>query len=921
MNNINNIYYSCTKTTKFLKTDIIGYVLELFRIKESNTLSISEVYAYLQKKLHINTVNMTNLKELLRVGSTNRVNCETVKKIQEAYLDDIALIDNFPRFSKFALLKVKHAINTIGLENLVALLKTDGRTLFNLCQQLSSISSQNNKNITYNLQHHIFASFLESFTEEKLLLLCNDENEFNNLLDVFLEECRYRKQLAKYTDRVLPLISNIHKDNCKLRTSYLVNKELYTYLSSKGIEKVLDIQKLQSSDIEEIFKSDFSKGFYAFLKNLQPSLILHLRNAFEDSLVLKRHGGNAISNWQQCREMMNKRAHGATLMSIGDEFGCTRERVRQVENKFFEAFNEFYFSSHGSVSGILRAISNSYHYVTVKELREIFEENTHMFIYFLQQVDCGMDFVPEIDIFAYHSLLNWYEEILRICDELPESLTKQQIDKIAQETTELLADLDFVIPLEYIKAILLADYKLNGSIYFRSRMSLAKKYDIILRKYFPEGIRIYDASDMNRFREYYAQVFDDAHKLPENDRAIYGRIADITILCDKGKYVSVPEKLISETLLNEICDYIDTSDKEIFLTNTIFYLFEEKLTAEGINNKYHLQGVMHAAIPNKYYFKRDYISKSKEATSIYNEIASFVKNSAVPVTKARIKDEFPGITDIVIAFAIKDEDIIIGFSVYIPRNFIANQTDNLNALRQTIMDMVEDGEIHHVDDLMSVLSLMRPNILEDFKIDSRYTLFSIIETLFATEFSLARPFFARKGVEIGKQEERMRSFLEGKIEVEIVDLREFARDNGLSIGNILTQLNEFNDEYLLKDRNTIIQIAATGINKYTAEYVDEYIEDAMGEHEVLVLNDLRYSLLPRINIPWNDWLIYSVINKWSKKYKVITSEHQFRFSVPIVHSLKETPKNIEELLAIIKNKYEFDDIQMARYMHERNLHN
>ena len=86
-----------------------------------------------------------------------------------------------------------------------------------------------------------------------------------------------------------------------------------------------------------------------------------------------------------------------------------------------------------------------------------------------------------------------------------------------------------------------------------------------------------------------------------------------------------------------------------------------------------------------------------------------------------------------------------------------------------------------------------------------------------------------------------------------------------------------------------------------------------------MLNNLNYSLLPKISIQWNDWLVYSVINKWSDKYKVMMSSSQFRYSVPIIYRLEETPKDLEELLGIIKNKHSFDETQMAIYMRERNL--
>ena len=43
---------------------------------------------------------------------------------------------------------------------------------------------------------------------------------------------------------------------------------------------------------------------------------------------------------------------------------------------------------------------------------------------------------------------------------------------------------------------------------------------------------------------------------------------------------------------------------------------------------------------------------------MYSEITKYISQSDKPVSKAQIKQEFPGVTDIVIAFAVQDENII-----------------------------------------------------------------------------------------------------------------------------------------------------------------------------------------------------------------------------------------------------------------------
>lgn len=920
MDNVKNNYYVCSKRVKFLKRKVLDIVIEFFEKKKDKNLLIDDIYAYLQKALNVSSVNRQNLRVFLKANPTGYVSFNDVQDISRLYPNLEKKEEKSIYFSLSRLQRLKESIVILGLDNIIALLKTNGSSIYNVCELLQSIPATP---FTYNVfsdTHHIFAKFLESFSESDLFLLMEDENAFNDLYQIFIEENKEQEKVKNYITNIRNFISNIHNDNKKMRLSYMLNNDVNKLLVGMNVLRVADLANLTDENIAEMYKSSYAKTYCLVFDKLKYSLSEALHKDFFDILIFRTKSGKPIQEWEKYIEIIKKRVNGETLSSAGEEFGLSRERVRQIEKRYSTAFNSFYSNTRGSISGIIHAFANSKHFITVKELTEIFGEYTSIFTYYLKQVEYDdMDYIPELDIFAYQGVLNWYEELVKMGNDLPESISIAQIEKITQDTTAMFADLDIDLPYEYIKTILTADYKLNGMIYSRSRMPLTKKYDIVLRKYFPDGIYIYEKEDMNKFRDCYAKVFDDADKLPENDRALYGRISAITILCDRGKYISRPNNLISEELLKEICDYIDNSEKEIFITNTIFSLFEDRLRAEGINNKYHLQGVLHASVPNKYFFKRDYVSKSKDMTSMYTEINKYISQSDKPVTKAQIRQEFPGVTDIVISIAVQDENIICGFSVYMSKDFIASQSDNVETLREIISEMVADGEIHKSEDLMSILSLMHPEIIEEFEIESRYTLFSIVEALFKDEFSLSRPFFALKGIEIGKQEERMRDYLEGKDEVDIDEFMEFVRDNSFVVWNILTQLNAFNDIYLLKNKNTLISIDSTGLNRYKAEYVEEYIDEIIKGNEVLVLNNLNYSLLPKINIQWNDWLVYSVINKWSNKYKVMMSSSQFRYSVPIIYKLEEEPKDLEELLNIIKQKRGFDDTQMAIYMRERNL--
>jgi hypothetical protein len=130
---------------------------------------------------------------------------------------------------------------------------------------------------------------------------------------------------------------------------------------------------------------------------------------------------------------------------------------------------------------------------------------------------------------------------------------------------------------------------------------LTKKYSIIIEKFFSKGIYVYDKDEIETFKTKYIKTFND-NKLPHNDRALISRMLDSCILCGRGKYKIKQDKYITNELNLEIYNYIMNSDKEIFLTNTLFYIFEDRLISEGVDNKYYLQGILRASYGNTLFF-------------------------------------------------------------------------------------------------------------------------------------------------------------------------------------------------------------------------------------------------------------------------------------------------------------------------------
>ena len=52
-------------------------------------------------------------------------------------------------------------------------------------------------------------------------------------------------------------------------------------------------------------------------------------------------------------------------------------------------------------------------------------------------------------------------------------------------------------------------YRLTGTLYHRHRLSLASIYEKILEKYYPDGLKVYDADEIKKFRELVASEYGD----------------------------------------------------------------------------------------------------------------------------------------------------------------------------------------------------------------------------------------------------------------------------------------------------------------------------------------------------------------------------------------------------------------------------
>jgi hypothetical protein len=430
-----------------------------------------------------------------------------------------------------------------------------------------------------------------------------------------------------------------------------------------------------------------------------------------------------------------------------------------------------------------------------------------------------------------------------------------------------------------IKNIVGHSYRKHGTMYSKHNLTKQEKYLQVLKSHYPNGMRVYDDDQINLFRTHYKKMFD-IDDLTSKNRAIRATITRVASVLGRGTYVAPSNtKLISEDLLQDIGQYIEESDRVIFMLNTLFYVFKDRLVEEGIFNRYRLQWVLRKKLGLKYHFSRDYISKDKNVTSVYHSIVAFIRDAGRIVTKQELQNEFLGVPTNVFAFALSDENIIVGLGTYAHKDYVEKFKVSLQFIAREMSKIVADGEIHNCQELFDILKKELPAIIEEINIPDRYFLFSIMEEFWADKFEFRRPFFAQTGVYIAKQDERISDFVIGNAETDIVDLKGFINENSFIVNSLLELIDGMNDTVVFKNRDTLIKIDNTSLTEDIQLAVDAILDLQIGKNK-LPSKVEDFKDFPDVGIEWNEWLLYSVVKKWSKKYSVATTSNTLSMAEP-----------------------------------------
>lgn len=627
-----------------------------------------------------------------------------------------------------------------------------------------------------------------------------------------------------------------------------------------------------------IFKlDDFRRKSLAFLSFTEINYILNeLSNFFFESP--KTIMWSLVKELEPREYMVLKERYLSdevkTLETVGNLFGITRERIRQLEKRAIENLivkkkkcKDLFFN--------LFLLSKFEKFITKEDL--VLFDLPFGFFDLFEKVEDSFVKIEEFDVYSISNRFSY--EYSNIINLLPESFNVNDFSRIIDS---VYYELNQELTQEAIAYLINRIYDKYGDVYSRTKIKLGNVFIFLLEKYFPEGFDLYD-DDVVNFLRIKAREHFDGFELADKDRAIRARIAEFCSPIGRGKWrLKQNGSLLTGAVKDNILSYIENYSVSIVPIQAVFFKFNKDLAVLGIDNKYYLQGELKKVIPLKYSVNRDYIFKGEDV-NFYKLVENFVKENKKPVTKDEIKTSFPGITDITIQQVATATKVLNMNGYYVHLDNLNIEECEIINLQKAIDNVVSDNLIHHAKSIFVKVRKQAQGLFERIGINHYLQFYYFVNELYADIYEFQRPFVAKLGVEVIGGEAQVLSKMSGKNIVSISEIRDFAKEVGTIIDRYIEFINRNIDTYFFCNHNSVVNIEYLELSEGIFDNLDNVLEEFLANKEYRPLIEFfDYWKLPSLKIDWNEWLLYSIINKFSLRFNTAVSSNYLQEAVPIL---------------------------------------
>jgi len=641
----------------------------------------------------------------------------------------------------------------------------------------------------------------------------------------------------------------------------------------------LDIVK-SLSDLFESWEGSYLQNtdLCAFIKYLNYDFLSDIDCFFEDY----------SDNWKSilmCRE------NGGTLEKAAQILGVTRERVRQIERRIQQDFNSICKRKNWML--ILSSICDRKTYLDVIEISNIINEKySKIFIYllknskntqFLFSIDMGV-FLIGNDMSAQNLLIEFENALSKIVSE----------DELSQIEYKLATDKN--LKPDFVTEICRKNLYRYGKFYSKTKLTNTDLYNYVLENFFASGYKIDDTAETSRLRYLISNSFGTVN-LPVNDRAIDARIMDIGILCGRGTYKHKKGIEKFEEIANKVSDYFSESQKTAISFLEIFDKYKDEIILKwGIENRYQLQGILKYYLKDKYYFSRDYISKT-DADDISTEIVNYIAKNNI-VSKDKLRKCFKGISEAMLFQILsRSSDILIwGFGEYIHSNKLQFDQEDVERLSNELKMRMGTGYVNSKK-LYSDLYINQECFFQKNRIDNHMAFFSVLEYIFSDAYNFSRPIISMPDTGRLNANQIVKDYISTFEQITISEVKEFLDETKIGITSIPAFFDSFCDEYIRADEDLLVKIENLNLSKAICKEITDTLLAFIKDKGYIAAQKFNgYPYFPNIGVKWSPYLLVSLVRMGYIEVSAMNPSPNWRYIREIFYQNDIGVDNYDQLL-------------------------
>jgi len=619
--------------------------------------------------------------------------------------------------------------------------------------------------------------------------------------------------------------------------------------------ELLNLRNIGKSSIDNILAV---LKEYCNSKNFQnsPENTVQQKNSESETLkTLAAEIMNSICKDKRQFDILCARANGRILKSIGKEYGCTRERIRQIEHKAVERFSEFCHFKVEKFLILMKSEIGEKNFITLEDLKNVVDETSaKIFLLLFSKSNWQKDF--------------FYDEITKKIIVPKEKNNPVDYEILLAQLPDFISEEDLQIELEKIsngeKAVedslrirVSKKYRRSGKFWHKNWLSLNFQCGYILKNFFKDGYKIYNKADYNNFMQVLRENFGE--NIYMTQRALDAKISTfVGVLCARGKYMHPDFIQVPTEVLKTIKNFIDNTDRNAFLYKEIFELLKDKLAGTQITNHYFLQGIIkYYKLP--YILKKDQLTK-KDEISLLTEFNAFVKERG-KVSLNEIKKYFVGLeySNIMLAVKASSEVIFIGNGCYLHVEKLNLREKDFTDIEKQMRQLCQNSPVssRYIFDFFKehFAEFLSRNRIEDGE-----NLYGILKFMFKDKFNFTRPYIFIDAASQGTHKKILLKYFEDTDKITIAQLLKFCDENKIRYIAKNYLIESLKPEFILIDKGNLIRPEKIGV---TAKIIVEVVKTLKVEIDKnggwIAARKFNFELLPPLKIAWNSFLFESVV--------------------------------------------------------------